>query len=240
MTAETPAGTVPADAAPTAAPVAPSAGTVPVSAYRQTRRPPLTARAKRGTFWAGAVGFNLLTLGFTFVIVPIAVALLGVFFAAIIDQISRTNDQLSTGFLAIRGFFLSLDFGLFAIIGVAVVVVGLAIMAGALLASRAILRAHRVHRPSAVTWAGAGIAIVASWFLGWIPGLIVQLLSAALSRSGLDGFATAITAGSVGLILGIAMTAVMGWLAWWWMAHAFRSAESTATGNYRNSQEVQG
>lgn len=206
----------------------PQAYTAQPPAYRAVR-PPLPTREKRGAFWAGAVGFNLLTLGFMLVVVPLVIGAFGAFFALLFGQIVNSGDELSTGFLAVRGFFASFDFGIIAIIGlVVVVVVGLAIMAAALLASKAILRANGVVHAWAVTWAGAGIAIVAYWVLGWIPTLLIQFLSGALATAGLDGWANFGTTGVIGFVLAIAVNGVIGWLAWWWMAHAFRAAVPVA------------
>lgn len=207
-------------AAPQPYPGQPYAAQPPM--YRAAR-PPLSARERRGAFWAGAVGFNVLTLGFLLVAVPLVVGAFGAFFAFLFEQIARSGDELSTGFLAVRGFFASFDFGIVAIIGLVIVVVGLAIMAAALLVSRSILRSHGTARPGAVTWAGAGIAIVAYWVVGWIPTLVIQLLSSALTAAGLDGWTNLGATGLLGFLLAIAVNAVIGWLAWWWMAHAFRS-----------------
>lgn len=195
--------------------------------YRAAR-PPLSAREKRGAFWAGAVGFNFLTLGFLLVVVPLVIGAFGAFFALLFDQISRSGDELSTGYLVVSGVFASFDFGVLAIIGLIIVVVGLAIMIGALFASRSILRSNGVSRPWAVTWAGAGIAIVAYWVVGWIPAFALQFLSGALTVAGLDGWTNFGTTGLIGFLLAIAVNAVIGWLAWWWMAHAFRAAAPVA------------
>lgn len=210
-------------------------------AYRVVR-PSLPAREKRGAFWAGAVGFNLLTLGFLLVVVPLVIGAFGAFFALLFRQISNSGDELSTGFLAVRGFFASFDFGIIAILGLVVVVIGLAIMTAALFASRAILHANGVVRAWAVTWAGAGIAIVAYWVLGWIPTLLIQFLSGALANAGLEGWANFGTTGLIGFVLAIAVNAVIGWLAWWWMAHAFRAAApiaaaTTSTSTTENTGE---
>lgn len=212
----------------------------PAAPYAAPARPPLSARQKKGAFWAGAVGFNLLTFGFGLVLIPIVTTLFGVFFAFLFDQIARNSDNLGTGFLAVRGFFASLNYGILAVIGVAIVLIGLAVMAGALFASKAILRSHGVNRVWAVTWAGAGIAIVASWIVGWIPGVIVQLSSAVVSQTGLDAFGAMAALGGLGLLLGIVTTAIIGWLAWWWMAHAFRAPAATDTFNNQPSDQTQG
>lgn len=191
---------------------------------RAPQRPPLTRSEKRGAFWAGAVGFNVLTIGFTLVIIPLVAALFAALFSFIVGSIARNSEELSTGFLTLVDTLRSIDVGLVAVIGISVVVVGLAIMAGAILLSRTLLRSHGVKRYAAVTWSGAGIAIVATWVLGWVPGLITQIVSIPLSAAGADGLISAIAVGGFGLILGIAFTGAVGWLSWWWMAHAFRSA----------------
>ncbi len=205
------------------------------------RRPPLADREKKGAFWAGAVGFNLLTLGFTLVVVPLVVGAFGALFALLFEQIARSGDELSTGFLAGRGFFASFDYGIIAIIGLIIVIVGLAIMIAALFLSKSILRSNGVPRPWAVTWAGAGIAIVAYWVVGWVPTLVLQSLSSALAAAGLDGWANFGTTGLIGFVLAIAVNAIIGWLAWWWMAHAFRATApaGSATASTSSAEQAQ-
>lgn len=194
------------------------------SVYRASVRPPLTSKEKRSALWAGAWGFNLLTLGFTFVIVPIIIGLFGAFFRFLVESIARSSDELTTGFLVMLGVFRSIDFGLVALVGAAVALVGLAIVAGALFLSRGILRSSGVNRPWAVTWSGAGIAIIASWILGWIPAVIAQIASSAIMIASGDGVTTLVGSGVVAIVFGIALTTVIGWLAWWWMTFAFRPA----------------
>lgn len=193
-----------------------------------TARPPLSKREKRGAFWAGAVGFNLLTLGFLLVTVPLVIGAFGAFFAFLFGQVERSGDDLSTGFLAVRGIFASLDFGIIGIVGLVIALVGLVIMVVALFVSRSILRATGAARPWAITWSAFGIAIVAYWLVGWVPALAPQLLSTALNTVGLDGWGNFWTTGLLGLLLAVIVNAVIGWLTWWWMAHAFRSHTARA------------
>lgn len=196
----------------------------PPTVYQTVARPPLTPREKRGAFWAGAVGFNVLTIGFTLVIVPIIAAVFGALVNFIVSMIARNSEELSTGFLTMLGFLRSIDVGLVVVIGIVIVLVGLAIMTVAIFLSRSILRSYGVNRPPAVTWAGAGIAIAATWILGWIPSLFTQFLSFPLSAMQEDGLATGIVVGIFGVLFGVIFTGVVGWLSWWWMAHAFRPA----------------
>lgn len=201
--------------APTQQPYQPAAGYAPVA----PRRPPLTKRQRLGAAWGGIVGFNLLTLGFSIFVLPLVAALFWSAFAFITTNLVRGLNGSGKG-PSIQDF--GVDLGPWIVPGVVVSVIGLALMAVAIVVSLAILKRHGVNRPGGVTWAGAGIAIVGFWLLSWIPALLVQAVSGALS------------AGQVGWgqNLGISVTAlvsstlvgnsVIGWLAWWWMAHALR------------------
>lgn len=200
-------------------------------------RPPLTPREKKGAFWAGAVGFNLLTLGFTLVIMPIMIGFFGAFFSVLMNVAAGDSGEQGTGFLAMLGVMRSIDVGFVVIIGVAIVLIGLAIMTGAIFLSRSILRSHGVNRPRAVTWSGAGIAIAGSWIVGWIPGFIVPFATGPFASMGMDGTTTAISGGLLGVILGIAFAGVIGWLSWWWMSHVFRPALRIDAASAVNIQE---
>lgn len=193
------------------------------------KRPPLTKREKRGTFWAGAVGFNVLTFGFTLVIVPIIVGLLGAFVTSLIGFIARTSDDLDADFFRMQEVLESLDYGLLIAIGIGVAVVGLAIMAGALFLSKGILRAHGIDRAWPVTWSGAGTAVFAFWMLEWIPGLAAQVALLPLAANGVNGVEWWAVYGVVAIVLSLATNAVIGWLAWWWMTFAFRPATRVDT-----------
>ena len=195
------------------------------------KRPPLTARQKRGAAWAGIVGFNLLSLGYTMVVIPIVVGLFGAFLGFILRQMERSSSGSDPGFREFRNFFTALDLGVWLIPGIIVSVVGIIVMAVALLLSSVILKAHAVNRVWAVTWAGAGVAIVAFWFVNWFPGLLAQVTFGALSVGDLGIWARVGIAAGIYFLLGIIVNAVIGWLAWRWMAHVFRaktfSAEAT-------------
>ena len=208
-------------------------GAVPVAAPRA----PLTAREKKGAFWAGAVGFNLLALGFTLVIVPVVVAAFGAFFAYVLGQAARETEQLSTGYHVVSGLLRANDIGVVALIGLGIVVIGLGIMVAALFVSAGILRSHGTARAWPVTWTAAGIAIVAYWLVGWITAVLPQLLSTALSSGGLDETTTFVSTGIVALVLAIVVNAVIGWLAWWWMAHALRRSPAGAPVTVAQGQE---
>lgn len=220
---------------PTPQPYQPVVGTAP----GVLRRPPLTRRQKRGAVWGGTVGFNLLTLGWSVIVVPIALALFSAVVTVSLGQIGRTSNGEDPSYNQLREFLSALNAGAWVIPIIIACLIGLAIMAVALLVSRGILRAHQVNRPWGVTWAGAGIAIVGLWILGWVPVIIAQTLSTLLNASGVDVWANFAISGGLYLILGIAVNALLGWLAWWWMSHAFRSATTVATVDANAREEVQ-
>ena len=194
-------------------------------------RPPLTARAKRGALLGGGLGFTLLTLGYALVAIPVAIGLFVAFFAVIIRFArGRFSDRASSsGGFGVSTVDLAPWFGLL----VASVVVGVVLMIVAILLSGLVLRRRDVRHPWGVTFAGAGIAIVAAWIVEGFLGAIVSGMSSALFDGRSPG------AGSLGaeLIVGIivsgviaiAINAALGWLSWWWMAHAMRPAATEPT-----------
>jgi hypothetical protein len=194
-------------------------------------RPPLTARAKRGALLGGGLGFTLLTLGYALVAIPVAIGLLVAFFAAIIGFArGRFSDGASSsGGFSVSSVDLAPWFGLF----VASVVVGIVLMIVAILLSGLVLRRRDVRHPWGVTFAGAGIAIVAVWIVEGFLGAIVSGMSSAL----FDGRSLGAGSPGAGLIAGIivsgvvalAINAAIGWLSWWWMAHAMRPAATEPT-----------
>lgn len=192
------------------------------------KRPPLAARQKRGAAWAGIVGFNLLSFGYTMVVIPIVVGLFGAFLGFILHQMARSSSGSDPGFREFQNFFTALDLGVWLIPGIIVSVVGIIVMVVALLLSSVILKGHAVNRVWAVTWAGAGVAIVAFWFVNWFPGLLAQVAFGALGVGDFGIWARVGIAASIYALLGIIVNAVVGWLAWWWMAYAFRAKTVSA------------
>jgi hypothetical protein len=205
-----------------AVPAPPASPYGQASANRSPARPPLGKREKRGAFWAGAVGFNLLSIGFSLAAAPIAIAVFGAFVSLFANRAAQAEGPFGAGFGVVNRFFDSLDYGILAIIGLVIVVVGLGLMWAGLGASAAILKGHGTLRRWPVTWAGAGIAIVGFWVLGWIPAVLGQVVSAATIRSGGDQFAGVALQGGLVSIGTLALTTIIGWLSWWWMAHAMR------------------
>ena len=184
-------------------------------------RPPLTARAKRGAAIAGAVGFLLLSLGFAMASFAIGLALIVAFFALIVRAASGSGTRMGAGFEQLLS---ELDIAPWIAPLVVIVIAGLVLMVAAIVVSGRVLVAHRVRRPWAVTWAGAGIAIVASWILSGILATFFNLAMGGFrwdSPSWGAGFFGVLI---VSAVIGLASNAVLGWLSWWWMAHAMRPA----------------
>jgi len=184
-------------------------------------RPPLSPREKSGARLAGIVGFLLLSLGFGLLAIPLSLLALGALFATVLGFIGRVSrddrgiDQFIRGFEQFNPSAWILPLVIAAI-------VGLVIMAVALFVSAGILRSHDIARPWAVTWAGAGIAIVGSWLLSGLTAVPAGLFG---SFRGDDSAATVgigVAVAVVSFLVGLFATAVIGWLSWWWMAHALR------------------
>ena len=193
------------------------------------QRQPLSPRQKRGAIWAGIVGFNLLSLGWALFVIPLVAALFGALFAVVLGQVRRSTSGSAEGTQQFLDFFDSMDVGMLLMFGSIAVVLGLIFMALAILFSRIILRAHAVHRPTAVSWAGAGVAVVGSWFISWLPGLVAQLVGGLMMSTDSRSVGAAVAAGGLYILVSIAATSLVGWLAWWWMAHVFRGDASQAT-----------
>ena len=188
--------------------------------YLTPVRPPLTPREKSGARLAGILGFVLLSLGFGLVVIPVGILLFGAFFALVAEFVRRVS-QNDTGFEQFMGGIESLNLTAWILPLVIVALVGLGVMTAALFVSARILRRHDVNRPWAVTWAGAGIAIVGSWFVSSLSAVPYGIISGMSDNDG-AGIGLGIAVGVLSGLVGLATTAVIGWMSWWWMAHAFR------------------
>lgn len=196
----------------------------PVPVYHPAPpRPPLTPRARRGAWIAGAVSFSVLSLGWTLLSGAVMVALVGGMILGIAQLIGRGG----AGEAGFREFLGSFDLGQVGIWLVVGGVVGLALMAAALFVSRGILGAHGVNQPWGVTWAGTGIAVVGSWLIGTVGGFVVQVASWLTSDVDLSGFAVA--AAAILIPIAVLGTAAIGWFSWWWMAHVLRPRDIPST-----------
>ena len=183
-------------------------------------RPALTARQKAGARLAGIIGFLALTVGFALLAIPLGILAIAAFFAIILDLVRRSTDDPRLG-----GFMdfvdrIDLDAWILPLVGIAVI--GVIIMVAALVGSARILRAHGVNNPWGVTWAGAGIAVVGSWIVSSILSFPLQVSGSFVDGDSSSVFPVAVLVGGIAILISLATTAVVGWLAWWWMAHALR------------------
>jgi hypothetical protein len=184
-------------------------------------RPPLTREARRGATVAGSVGFVLLSIGYAMVAVPLSILLL----AAVLELVRSRGGQLPNGRpLGPRGLPDVVVPQGWTVPLIVISIVGLLGMVAAILVSWRILRAHAVRHPVGVTFAGAGIAIVGSLVA---QGILSGFISAITSVSGGQGniFGPGFWIAAVlGTLVTLAISAVIGWLSWWWMAHTMRPA----------------
>lgn len=201
---------------------APGHGQVQYQYVQRSQRPPLSKRAKSGATWAGIIGFNMLTVGFFVFFLPLALLAAGSLFALVIAEAMRQGTaEFSGGF----EWLTTLDPTLMVVPLLIVSAVGLIIWIVALIISRAILRSSGAVKPWAITWAAAGIAIVAYWIIwtiiGFIGGIISSFL-AILTQSFGDPAVASLISGVVSILLAIIINSIIGWLCWLWMAHAMR------------------
>ena len=100
-------------------------------------------------------------------------------------------------------------------------VVGVLLIAAGILVSIVILKRHSVNRAAGVTWLGLLLAIVGSWILDTVLGIVIYAVAAAgdvgKGPVGPGGGLTVIY-----LSVALAIQVLLGWLCWWWMAHALR------------------
>jgi hypothetical protein len=183
----------------------------------------LTPEARRGATIAGSVGLVLLSIGYGMVAVPLSI----LFFSAVLAIARSRGGQLPDGrpfnqgelpnVVVPQGWTVPL---------VIISLVGLLVMVAAILVSWRILRAHAVRHAAGVTFAGAGIAVLGSLV---VQGILSSFIGAVTSISGAQGapfgplFWLAVVPGT---LVTLAISAVIGWLSWWWMAHAMRPASA--------------
>ncbi|QNE48152.1 hypothetical protein F1C58_15440 [Glaciihabitans sp. INWT7] len=184
-------------------------------------RPPLTPRAKRGAAIAGAVGFVVLSIGYALVAFSLGIALLAAFIGLILRAARSSTSEWYSGLVRVLA---GLDLRPFIAPLVLVGILGVALMAVAIVVSARVLSAHEVRRPVAVTWAGVGVAIVASWVVSGIGGIFTRVGLGGIDWNSSSGGSSLVTVLVVSGVLSVALNAVIGWLSWWWMAHALRPA----------------
>jgi hypothetical protein len=191
-------------------------------------RPPLTPELKRAATRAGVLGFIILGIGWSLV----AVALFAAFFASLVSFImgimARVPGEGDQELEQFTSFIETLNPSAWVIPLVIAGIVGVILMVLALYLSAGILKRAGHPSPWAVTWAGAGVGIAASSIVGWVAAIPGQVAGIFSPGGG------SIDAAIPGLVIGVALWAiftiglngVIGWLSWWWMAHALRPAAS--------------
>lgn len=195
------------------------------------RRPPLSPTMRRSARIAGGVGFPLMSIGWSLFSVAALTGILWASLSAIFRFIAardeRFRGQLDRVLVELGRLPLGLIAGLLVLAGL----VGAGIWVAGLFTSRGILRRSGHPRPWAVTWAGLGLGIVASWIIGGVVQFVSQILSAigtVGAGSGDDRLGTAIGlavgGGIVAVVILIAGHIVAGVFLWWWMAYAMRPA----------------
>jgi len=184
-------------------------------------RPALTPRQTAGARLAGIVGYLALSLGFALFGIPVGILVLGAFFAVILDLVRRSVDDPRLG--GFMDFVDRIDLGVWIVPLVVIAILGAAVMVAALFVSARILRSHDVNNPWGVTWAGAGIAVVGGWIVSSILSVPLQFSWSFADTDSGQLFPGVVLIGALSILVSIATTAVTGWLAWWWMAHALRA-----------------
>lgn len=193
-------------------------------------RPPLTKRAKTGAAWAGIIGFNLLTLGFFVFLAPLALLALGSFVLWVVQSAQQqgTAEIGPEVIQALQNF----DPNAWVLPLLIISAVGLVIWIVALIISKAILRSSGAVKPWGITWAAAGIAIVAYWLVSTIVSFFssfISMLISSVAQSAGDRMTASLITGVISFVLGIIITSIIGWLTWLWMAHAMRPTEHELT-----------
>lgn len=196
----------------------------PAAVPQPFRKPPLPAREKGGSLLAGGVGFAMLSTGFSLFWIPTALLLFAAFIALFVGLLVNASGDSSLGFAR---FLNGLDLGVWVLPLVLAVLVGLALMVGSLFVSVRILRSRGVGRPWAVTWAGAGVSIVASWVVSAVLAVPLQVFASFQDDDGSAVTPLVIAAVIFSLLVGLAVSAAIGALSWWWMAHLMRPAART-------------
>ena len=193
------------------------------------KKPPLSPELKRTASIAGAVSFTVMSIGWGMLATAVGIGLFASLFAWVVRVASASGD-VDADYFRLMDFIETINPEAWVIPLVIAGVVGAGLWVLSLFISERMLARAKHPSPWGVTWAGAGVAIAASWFVSWIAWLPLQIASAVVPNaydSWESGLGITIALGAVSLLLSLAVTAVVGWLAWWWMAHALRPAAPT-------------
>ncbi|TPW77682.1 hypothetical protein [Schumannella soli] len=215
----------PYGAAPTMYP-APMMYPAPV-AFRPPPRPPLTRELNRAAARAGMLGFGAITLGWN--LLSIGAVALG--FLGLIYWAASSSGDLGS-FVTLAHYFDRQTGGMLLPLSIGFTVLGVVLWVGGVIVSRLLLRRAGHPKPGGVTWAGIGIGVGISAIIvqpvtwGVVQAALVSSYSSidTAAPSSLDPgiLGRAFIALGVDVLVVVGVSVVIGWLCWWWMAHAMR------------------
>lgn len=195
------------------------------------KKPPLEPKLKRAASVAGAVSFTVMSIGWGLLSTAAGIGLFAGFFAWVLSIVTASGQGRDADYFRMMDIIESINPAAWVIPLVIAAIVGIALWVASLFISRGMLARSGHPSPWGVTWAGAGIAIAASWFVSWIAWLPMQFfgfIAPDAFTSFESGLTVTIVLVAVSLLLNVIMTVTLGWLAWWWMAHAMRPATQAA------------
>ncbi|WP_022887582.1 hypothetical protein [Glaciibacter superstes] len=190
-------------------------------ASAQPTRPPLTPKQRTGAMIAGGVGFVLVQIGLGLISLLLVVGFIAVVLGAIVAMTSNSGG-VSRGFTEFADWLGSIDAVTVTVVVVVVAIVAILALVFGILASRWILKAHRVNRPTAVTWSAVGISVVANWIVGGLG------FGFSGPMAGAFGNDVGYWVGGLLAIFGIIVSVAVGVFTWWWMAHVYRAPAAQA------------
>jgi hypothetical protein len=201
--------------------------TAPQAYQPSPNKPPLTPELKRAASVAGAVSFTVMSIGWGLLSIAVGIGLFSALFAWVLGVVSASGGQRDADYSRLMDFIETINPAAWVIPLVIAAIVGAGLWVLSLFISHRMLARAKHPSPWGVTWAGAGIAIAASWFVSWIAWLPLQI-AGAVTPDAYDSFESGlgitVALGIVALLINLVVDAVLGWLAWWWMAHAMRPA----------------
>ena len=191
------------------------------------KKEPLSRELKRSASVAGAVSFTVMLIGWGLLSTAVMIGAFAGFFAWVLEMIDSSGSGQDAGYFRLMDLIEAINPAAWVVPLVIAGLVGIALWVLSLFISRGMLARAKHPSPWGVTWAGAGVAIVASWLVSWVAWLPVQfagLFTQDAFTTLEGGIATTVVLAIVAIVLNIAITAVIGWLAWWWIAHVMRPA----------------
>jgi hypothetical protein len=191
------------------------------------KKPPLSPELKKTASVAGAVSFTVMSAGWGLFSTAAGIGLFAGFFAWILGVVTASGNGADADYFRLMDIIDAINPEAWVIPLVIAGLVGIGLWVLSLFISRGMLAKAGHPSPWGVTWAGAGVAIAASWFVSWIAWLplqFVSLIAPDAYNSWESGVTITIVLAIVSFVLNLVISAIIGWLSWWWMAHALRPA----------------